>query len=265
MGVNRKSQTAYGVGSPFIKIFNDPIISKIAPKSKNRAEIGTVWCQEDQSGGDNIYILSSIVAGKSNWISVGGGTGTFNAVVVNPGNLTVSAGNFEVTAGVVKFGAMGFGVLTSDASGVISSTTGTDGQIMIMGTGVAPAAATLTAGTGITITNASNAITIAAPEATATRDTSATDTVTVNALVGAAIYTGFTTASSGTQQFTVTNNECSTTSLILTSVSNLGSNDALMNILRVTPGAGYFTVDVYNSGSQALNGDLTIVFRIYEV
>jgi len=54
------------------------------------------------------------------------------------------------------------GVLTTGATGVPAITAlATDGQLIIGSTAGAPAAATLTAGTGISITNASNSITIA--------------------------------------------------------------------------------------------------------
>jgi hypothetical protein len=54
------------------------------------------------------------------------------------------------------------GVLTTGAAGVpVITALATDGQLIIGSTAGAPAAATLTQGTGITITNASNSITIA--------------------------------------------------------------------------------------------------------
>lgn len=54
------------------------------------------------------------------------------------------------------------GVLTTGATGTpIITTMPLDGQLIIGSTAGAPAAATLTAGTGITITNASNSITVA--------------------------------------------------------------------------------------------------------
>lgn len=53
-------------------------------------------------------------------------------------------------------------VLTTGATGIpVLTALATDGQVIIGSTAGAPAAATLTAGTGISITNASNAITIA--------------------------------------------------------------------------------------------------------
>lgn len=54
------------------------------------------------------------------------------------------------------------GVLTTGATGIpVITALAADGQVIVGSTAGAPAAATLTAGTGITITNASNSITIA--------------------------------------------------------------------------------------------------------
>lgn len=54
-------------------------------------------------------------------------------------------------------------VFTTTAAGVpVATALATDGQVIVGSTAGAPAAATLTAGTGISITNASNSITIAA-------------------------------------------------------------------------------------------------------
>lgn len=60
------------------------------------------------------------------------------------------------------------GVLTTGATGIpVITALATDGQLIIGSTAGAPAAATLTAGTGISITNGSNSITIAVASGTA--------------------------------------------------------------------------------------------------
>lgn len=53
-----------------------------------------------------------------------------------------------------------YGVLTGNGTNAVSSTTLADGEILIGSTGAAASAATLTAGTGISITNAAGSITI---------------------------------------------------------------------------------------------------------
>lgn len=84
------------------------------------------------------------------------------------GNFTVTggAGVFEVAGtGMTNLGTFQMlsfteGVVQSDNAGVLSSTAGNDGEILIGATGGAPAWASLTAGTNITITPGSNSITI---------------------------------------------------------------------------------------------------------
>ena len=91
-------------------------------------------------------------------------TGTFSssqipnldASKITTGTLPVSRGG----TGVTSF--TGNSVITSNAAGDgLVSTHLNDGQIMVGSTAGAPVAATLTAGNGITITNASGTITIA--------------------------------------------------------------------------------------------------------
>ena len=170
MAVHRQNQVICEVGD----IYNAPIVSSRAPTTRDRAEIGTIWCQRDVSGTDNVFILTSIVANISYWTSCGGGTGTFDAVTVNPGDITATAGDLVLTAGDISmplgsatFGTFGAGVVFSSAVGLLSSVNGTNGQVIIAGTGGNPAWAELTAGAGIAITPLANAITITATGATA--------------------------------------------------------------------------------------------------
>ena len=79
-------------------------------------------------------------------------TTTINQILYSSSNNTI-AGLSTANSGVLTTGATGIPVITALS---------TDGQLIIGSTAGVPAAATLTAGTGITITNASNAITISA-------------------------------------------------------------------------------------------------------
>jgi hypothetical protein len=72
-------------------------------------------------------------------------------------------------------------VLTTNATGVITPVVVTNGQVIIGNTAGAPLAATLTAGTGISITNGANSITIATNGANVWVDqTTASVTMAVN-------------------------------------------------------------------------------------
>lgn len=81
----------------------------------------------------------------------------------DPSGTTVERLRINANGSIVVKDFVGFaGVVQSDVTGLLSSTKGTDGQLLISSSTVFPAWATLTAGAGVTITNASNSITIAA-------------------------------------------------------------------------------------------------------
>lgn len=72
-------------------------------------------------------------------------------------------------------------VLATNAAGVVTPRVLTNGQIVIGSTGAAPLAANITAGTGITVTNGANTITIASNGASVWVDqTTASVTMAVN-------------------------------------------------------------------------------------
>jgi len=93
-------------------------------------------------------------------------------------------------------------------------------------------------------------------------DSQAAAAVTINANVGVGTFTGLTVASAASQVFTVTNSLCTTTSAILCTMANVGTNDAQMSITRVEPKAGSFEVTCINEGAAALNGDCILTFWI---
>lgn len=94
-------------------------------------------------------------ADGTNWVATTAtypNTTTISQLLYSSANNTI-AGLATANRGVLTTGTTGVPVITALA---------TDGQIIIGSTAGVPAAATLTAGTGITITNASNSITISA-------------------------------------------------------------------------------------------------------
>lgn len=124
-----------------------------------------------------------------------GGSNNYNFVNIAPGTAgiplvsTGAAANPAFSTALVVGGGTGSttfninGVVISGATGTTALTalTLTNGQVVIGSTGAAPAAATLTAGTGVTITNGANTITIAATgSGMAWSDTSGTVTADVN-------------------------------------------------------------------------------------
>jgi hypothetical protein len=63
------------------------------------------------------------------------------------------------STGTLTINTLGAGVAQTSSSGVVSSSNGTNGQVLIGG-GSAPVWANLTAGTGISLVNAANSVTI---------------------------------------------------------------------------------------------------------
>lgn len=74
--------------------------------------------------------------------------------------VTSTTGNLVATAGTAQLGSQGRGVVQSDATGLLSSSEGTNGQLLISSSSGAPAWANLTAGAGIALTNGPNSVTI---------------------------------------------------------------------------------------------------------
>lgn len=85
--------------------------------------------------------------------------GTGSTVTISLANSPVIAGNL-VVGGTVTFSDYGLGVVQTSSTGLISSSNGTNGQLLIGNTGVAPAWNNLGSGNGIAITNGAGTITI---------------------------------------------------------------------------------------------------------
>lgn len=137
----RRSNLAYGMGDNLISLAPDPIVAKRAPTTRDKAPIGTIWVDQPN---DDSYILTSIVANSATWINAGGGTGTFNALTVTT---TASIGTTLLVGGVVTLSNLGLGVVQSGATGILTSSAGTDGQILCGSTAAAPAWTSITSAT----------------------------------------------------------------------------------------------------------------------
>lgn len=85
-------------------------------------------------------------------------SGALNVVTLGFSNSPTFSGTVTIGTGL-KVSPFAAGVVTTGATGVFSSTNGTNGQVLIGG-GTAPVWSNLTQGGGINITNAANTITI---------------------------------------------------------------------------------------------------------
>lgn len=146
-------------------------------------------------------------------------------------NITATGSSVNITA--TEAAANAIVITSSNAAGGIDLTTG-GGSIDLSSAGFATVVA--------------NTANVASPTAASIQ----------NVNVGAATFTGFTTAAAGIQDFTITNSLVTIASVLLVTVCNEGANDAQMSIRRITRAAGSFVVKTVNNGAAALNGNVTV-------
>jgi hypothetical protein len=194
--------------------------------------------------------------------TIGSLTGAADTLVQSgTGGLVLdSTGAFDIFAGTAiginsDGGTINIGD-DADAFG-INIGTGAAARTITIGNSTGATAIDLTAGTGGITLGASGIVDM--PAATATV---AGVSTTINANVGAATFTGQTTASGAEQVFTVTNSVATTTSVVFATASNLGTNDAQMTLTRVEQKAGSIEFTLSNEGAAALNGNVVIAFWI---
>jgi len=111
----------------------------------------------------NIDIKGGFLGAQDFTTDAGTATIAGNAIVIAGGtNINTAGAGDTVTINLdadPAFSSLGLGVVSSSAGGVLSSSNGTDGQLFVAGTGVAPIWATLTSTSGtITYTAGSNTL-----------------------------------------------------------------------------------------------------------
>jgi hypothetical protein len=170
--------------------------------------------------------------------------------------IVASAGGIDVDA----VGAAGEDIVITNTGGSVSvvATEAAADAIVLNASNAAGGIDLLTGGGEISISSAGNVSMVAATDTQA----SPSATAVINARVGAATFTGFTTASAAPEVFTITNSVVTATSQIFVSAANEGANDAQMTVTRVLRGAGTFDVTLTNNGAAALNGNVTITFWV---
>jgi hypothetical protein len=84
-----KLQQGYGIGNALQNLSPFSIIANRVPTQSDKARIGTFWIY---TGANNVYVLSSVTGGLSNWLTLSnGGAGVFSNLTVN-GFITQTAG-----------------------------------------------------------------------------------------------------------------------------------------------------------------------------
>ncbi len=203
----------------------------------------------------NITATLGNIAATAGSLSAGTTVTAGTGITSTTGNITASAGNIIATAGSVSanttvtagtnlIGTLGLtvsaftaGVAQTNGAGVFSSTKGTDGQILISSTAGVPVWAAITAGTNVTITNASNSITI-----NAAVDAQVVDYVTTAVtpyVVGATDYYISIDASGGAKQVNLPNAPATGRIFVVKDKNgNAGANN-----ITVTTVGGVVTID----------------------
>ncbi len=180
-------------------------------------------------------------AGASKTVNIANGANLLGTTVVNVGTGTAASGVHSVnigtgTGGGTKTISLGNtdALTTIAARGLISLNGGTTGAVSVSNVSVATAAP--------------------GPAATAS--------AVNNVRVGAVTFTGYTQAASATMVLTLTNSFIAASSCILATVTNVGANDAQMNVSRIFPGVGSAVITIVNNGAAALNGDMQLNFWV---
>lgn len=283
---NLRRNVGYGLSDALLNVFPAPIIAQRDPTTSDFAQLGTIWVNKSSGA---YWVLTQLSANSASWDNSSGGAGSFTSVTATTGNITASVGNIVATAGTVT-GGTGLvattGGLTVSAGGasitgvttIASGTsainisadaaattvnigTGAGAKTVKLGSLTTTSTTTIQSGTGGIFLDGGGIVTVGAISATVA---SPTATAVVNVPVGQAVFTGFTTAAAASQTFTITNSSASAASVILVSVSTLGSNDAQLTVTRVKPGSGTFDVTVVNNGAAAVNGDVHVNFWVID-
>lgn len=233
----------------------------------------TIVMTSAQGTGAGSIELTSTAGG----ITLTGGLATADAVNIvaanAAGGVDLDAGTGGIiadTTGAISLDAEAASNFTTSGAGIDLTLSSAAGSVIVDGGEAAATAVQIAASNGaggVSVTAGTGGITLSASgqvsvvEATDTQ-ASPTAAATINAFVGHIQFTGFTIASSGVQQFTITNSLVDTSSAILVTLQNEGANDAQMTVTRVERAAGSFVVTATNNGAAALNGNIGLTFWV---
>jgi hypothetical protein len=188
-----------------------------------------------------IVLDATAIAGG---ITIDTGTSGLIAAIDN-GPITLNSGTGTVTiSGDATANTINVGTGAGDKTVNVGSTNTTSGLALLAGT------SGILIETGTTVLTAGNVAVVPSEQVIA----SPTAAITANTRLIEAIFTGFTTASAGTQVFTVNSTDILTTSACLAFVSNLDAsgNHAKMAITGTIQAAGSLAITCTNNGAGAL-------------
>lgn len=176
-------------------------------------------------------------------------TGTAGLIAsIDNGPITINSGTGTVTiSGDATANTINIGTGAGDKTVNIGSTNTTSGLALVAGLNG------ILIETGTTALTAGNVAIVPSEQVIA----SPTAAITANTRLIEAIFTGFTTASAGTQVFTVNSTDILTTSACLAFVSNLDAsgNHAKMAVTGTIQAAGSLAITCTNNGAGALGAN----------
>ena len=299
MPISSNNQNLYGFTNPLSLGAPIPQVANRAPTGSDHAPYGTLWIWPATA---QVWVSAAQAQGTTTWnlLEASGGLGLFTTLTSTETTTLatggVNANTFGNTNGAtslaLEVGTGGFtlngvgssaytiGAATTTGAisiggtaqtGAINIGTGTGAQTINLGTG-GSGVKTINVGTGavaniITVGSAlTGSVTLTAVNGNVAITPSIASgtgaSQTLNARVGVVTYTGFTTASSAKQVFTIVNSNILATSFVTVSVANLNAstNGALMGIQGVTQAAGSIAIATINNGAGALgSGDNVLI------
>lgn len=93
-----KLNVAYGLTDSLLNVFPKPIIALRAPLATDKAQLGTVWVNK---AANTAYVLTSVINNVATWTGLGG-AGTFSALTVTPGPVSLTGTTTINTTGTAN-------------------------------------------------------------------------------------------------------------------------------------------------------------------
>jgi filamentous hemagglutinin len=228
----------------------------------------------------------TISAGNDISISAGGGPGviidsqtSISLDIEGDGSGNINIGGIDITTGIVNLGGtdahtgninIGPGVspqtinIATDGTSAktVNIATGANSNLVNIGSVLGTSAVFIGAGSGGIDLDANGNVEV--PPAT-TSVASPAATATLNTRVGSVTFTGFTTAASASQQFTINNLLVTTTSALFVTVAHLNAstNGALLVVTDVTQNTGHILVTIQNLGTNPLGAGDNVLLNFW--
>lgn len=124
--VQKSQNVSYGLTQPLNLEAQLPIVSQRDPGANDKSQLGTMWVNKSTNA---YFVLTSIVNNAANWASGAGGIGDFTALLINPGDITVTDGDITVQNGFVR--ATGFNATTNGLEVDLGGVFVADGDVQL--------------------------------------------------------------------------------------------------------------------------------------